>query len=89
MKSSAMESLSIDRLASSCASPTIGHGGSRMKTAGIFAEGVGAGFGFALLVSLLLLLAVRGSRVRVRRSALLQDPAPPANYLDLCRAAGL
>ena len=60
-----------------------------MKTASVFAEGLGAGFGLALLVSLLLLLAARGSRVRVRRSRILQDPAPPANYLDLCRAAGL
>ena len=62
-----------------------------MKTTTVFAEGVGAGLGFALLMSFLLLLAARGSRARVlvRRSRLLQDPAPPANYLDLCRAAGL
>ena len=60
-----------------------------MKTGTVFAEGVGTGFGIALLVSFLFLLAARGSRVRVRRSRLLQDPAPPANYLDLCRAAGL
>ncbi|HEY6147052.1 MAG TPA: hypothetical protein VIZ69_05115 [Thermoanaerobaculia bacterium] len=60
-----------------------------MKPVTIFAEGLGAGVGLALLVSLLFLLAARGSRVRVRRSRLLQDPPPPANYLDLCRAAGL
>jgi hypothetical protein len=60
-----------------------------MKTTTVFAEGVGAGLGFALLMGFLLLFAARGSRVRVRRSRLLQDPTPPANYLDLCRAAGL
>ena len=48
-----------------------------MKTASVFAEGLGAGFGLALLVSLLLLLAARGSRVRVRLIRILQDPAPP------------
>jgi len=60
-----------------------------MKTTTVFAEGLGAGFGLAFLATLLLLLAARASRVRIRRSRLFRDPAPPANYLDLCRAAGL
>jgi hypothetical protein len=59
-----------------------------------FGHGFGAGAGLVLLLGTLLLIGARGSRrrVRIRRSVdrgLLGDPAPPADYLDLCRLAGL
>lgn len=65
-----------------------------MKARLIFAEGLGTGIGVTLLTLCVLLLAARGSRLRsrIRQSidrGALGDPAPPANYLDLCRAAGL
>ena len=63
----------------------------------LFAEGVGAGAGVVLAVAALLLL----TRARVVSSAArrIQETSrsgrspltgrPPADYLDLCRAAGL
>jgi len=68
-----------------------------MKRTLVFAEGVGAGAGAVLIVAAVLLL----TRARVVSSAArrIQDASragrspltgrPPANYLDLCRSAGL
>ena len=68
-----------------------------MKRTLVFAEGVGAGAGVVLILGALLLLtrarvvAVAARRIddasRFGRSPL--TGRPPANYLDLCRAAGL
>jgi hypothetical protein len=68
-----------------------------MKQTVAFTEGLGAGAGAVLIIAALLLLARgRSSAVstrrlggfgRFRRSAI--AAAPPANYLDVCRAAGL
>ena len=68
-----------------------------MKRALVFAEGVGAGAGVVLILGALL-LATRARVVttaarrfdeasRAGRSPL--TGRPPANYLDVCRAAGL
>jgi hypothetical protein len=68
-----------------------------MKQTVAFTEGLGAGAGAVLIIGALLLLArgrtsassMRrfGGVGRSRRSAI--AGAPPANYLDVCRAAGL
>lgn len=68
-----------------------------MKSTIVFAEGLGTGAGIVLVLAALLLL----SRARVVASAArrIEEASrsgrspwtgrPPANYLDLCRTAGL
>jgi len=68
-----------------------------MKQTVAFTEGLGAGAGAVLVIGALLLLARGRSSAmsmrrfggygRSRRSWI--SGSPPANYLDLCRAAGL
>jgi hypothetical protein len=65
-----------------------------MRNPSHFAEGLGTGAGLFLLLAAIFLLGARSSRhrLRIRRGVdrvLFGDPAPRADYLDLCRAAGL
>ncbi len=69
-----------------------------MSKTAAFAEGVGAGVGLVLILSAIVLLS-RHRRALTAALRRLDDAArsgrslwtgePPANYLDVCRSAGL